>query len=120
MTPTLEIYLIIFLSVTAVILIIISVFTIKLILELSKLTNNLNDITTVVKSELEPTIGELRLTLNSINSIVKAADRKVSDFKGIAAKVLGAGSLALGSIKGLTGSFWKGVSAGMKMFGRKK
>jgi hypothetical protein len=85
-------------------------------LEMSKLTNNLNDITTVIKSDIEPTMKELQTTLKSLNSIVQEADRKVSDFRGLTTKILGAGSLALSSVKGLTGSFWKGLSAGMNLF----
>ena len=116
MSPVLETYISIFLSVSAVLLIIIGVFVIKLLLELSKLANNLNDITTIVKNDLEPTLSELQTALKSINSIVKVADKNVSAFKGVLSKVLGAGSLALGSLKGLTGGFWKGVSAGMSIF----
>ena len=116
MSQTLEIYFSVFLSVSAVLLIIIGVFFIKLIMELSNLTNNLNDITTIVKSDLEPTIKELQVTLKSVNSIVKEADKNVSALRGVATKVLGAGSMAITGIKGLTGSFWKGMAAGMKMF----
>ena len=54
--------------------------------------------------------------LEQAYALVKEADKKVSDFKGIFSKVLGAGSLALGSLKGLTGGFWKGVSTGMSIF----
>ncbi|MCR5260931.1 MAG: hypothetical protein K6C94_03760 [Candidatus Gastranaerophilales bacterium] len=116
MGSALELYLIAFISVTIVLLIILAAFLIKLLLEVSKLVNNLSDITTVIKSDLEPTVKELQITLKSINSIVKQADQKVSDIKGVAAKVLGAGALAVNSLKGLTGSFWKGMSAGLKLF----
>ena len=116
MSSALELYLIAFISVTIVLFIILSVFIIKLLLEISKLTNNMNDITTVIKSDLEPTVKELQITLKSINSIVKQADKNVSDLKGVASKVLGAGALALNSLKGVTGSFWKGMSAGLKLF----
>lgn len=116
MSVTLEIYLTVFITVTVVLLIICGVFLIKLLIELSKLANSLNDIATVIKSDLEPTIKELQVTLKSINSIVQEADKKVSYFSGIATKLLGAGSLALTSVKGFTGSFWKGLSAGMNIF----
>ena len=49
-------------------------------MELSKLTNNLNDITTVIKSDIEPTVKELQTTLKSINSIVKEADKNGMTF----------------------------------------
>lgn len=116
MSMSLEIYLTVFITVAIVLLIICGVFLIKLMVELSRLTNSLNDIATVVKSDLEPTIKEVKLTLKSINSIVQEADKKVSDFSGIATKLLGATSVALTSVKGLTGSFWKGLSAGMNLF----
>ena len=88
-------------------------------MELSKLTNNLNDITTVIKSDIEPTVKELQTTLKSINSIVKEADKNVSAIKGIATKLLGAGTLAVSGLKGLTGSFWNGMAAGLKLFKKK-
>lgn len=116
MSQTLETYFGIFLSVSAVLLIIISVFLIKWLIELSKLTSNITDITTVIKSDLEPTVKELQITLKSINSIMKAADKNVANFKGLAAKILGAGSIALTGLKGLTGSFGKGMAAGFKFF----
>lgn len=116
MDQTLEIYICIFITVTVVLLIIVSVFFVKLIIELSRLTNNLNDITTVIKSDIEPTIKEMKTTLQSINSIIRVTDKNVSNFGSLASKVLGAGSVAISGIKGLTGSFWKGLSAGMNMF----
>lgn len=116
MTDTLEIYLIVFLSVTVVLFIVIAVFLIKLLLEVSRLTNNLNDITTVIKADLEPTVKELQIALKSINSIVQQADKNVSSISGIVTKVIGAGVLAVNSIKGVTGSFWKGMSTGLKLF----
>ena len=80
------------------------------------MANNLNDVTTILKSDLEPTVKELQVTLRSINSIVQEANKKVSDFGGIASKLLGAGVVAVNSIKGVTGSFWKGVSTGLNLF----
>lgn len=116
MSQTLETYFGIFLSVSAVLLIIISVFLIKWLIELSKLTSNITDITTVIKSDLEPTVKELQETLKSVNAIMKEADKNVANFKGIATKVLGASSIALTGLKGLTDSFWKGMAAGFKFF----
>ena len=49
-------------------------------------------------------------------AIMKEADKNVANFKGIATKVLGASSIALTGLKGLTGSFWKGMAAGFKFF----
>ncbi len=116
MSQTLEIYLSIFITVSAVLLIIVSVFVIRLMSELSKLTTNLTDITTVIKSDIEPTMAELKTTLQSLNSIVKQADQKVSDFRGLATKLLGLGSVTFSGLKGLTGGFAKGVAAGMSIF----
>jgi uncharacterized protein YoxC len=120
MSPTLEVYLNIFLTVTAVLLIIISVFLIKLLLELSKLTNNMSDITTVVKNELAPTVQELRITLKNFNSLLKATDDNVEKIKGIATKLVGASSLAFTGLHSLTGSFWKGITTGFKLFSKRK
>lgn len=118
MSQTLEIYLCIFITVAAVLLIIVSVFFVKLIIELSRLTNNLNDISTVIKSDIEPTIKEIKTTLQSLNSIIQVTDKNMSNFKSITSKVLGAGSIAFSGIKGFTGSFWKGLKTGMSIFGK--
>lgn len=116
MSSTLEIYLCIFITILSVIFIMLSVFVIKLFIELSQLINNFNDITTVIKSDLEPTIKELQQSLKNINAIITSANKNVSDLKSIVMKITGAGAFALTSIKGITGGFFQGLKTGMKIF----
>ncbi len=119
MSQTLEIYLCIFITVTVVLLIIVSVFLIKLLIDITKLANNLNDIATVIKSDIEPTVKEMKTALQSINSLIQVTDKNMTNFRSITTKILGAGSAAISGIRGLTGSFWKGLSTGINIFGKR-
>ena len=58
MTPTLEISIIFLIFTTIILGVVISVFVIRLLIDLSRLTVNLDETATVVKQEIEPTIKE--------------------------------------------------------------
>lgn len=119
MSVTLEVFLIIFIVVTIILFVLISVYLIKLLIELLKLVNNINDITAVVKNDMGSVMSELKVSLNGINSFVEATNKKVTDLKSIVAKLLGAGSVAMIGAKNVTGSFWKGLNAGLNIFRKK-
>jgi len=119
MSVTLETFLIIFIVVTIILFILISVYLIKLLIETISLVRNINDISAVVKSDVGPIMSELKVSLNGINSFVGATNKKVTDLKGIALRLLGAGSVAMIGAKKFTGSFWKGLSAGFNFFRKK-
>ena len=119
MSVTLETFLIILIIVTIVLLVLISVYLIKLLIELTKLAGNINDISSVVKSDIGTVISEFIVSLNSINSFIGTANKNVSDIKSFVLKLLGAGSVAFTGAKNLTGSFWKGLSTGLKFFRKK-
>ena len=118
MTPF-EISLIILGSVTVVILILIAAFLIKLLVDLSNLTNNSNEVVIIVKNEIKPTLDELQKTLGSINSIAKTADKQVDLIKKVFSTLVGAGGLAACGFKNISGGFTKGLLAGLNLFRKK-
>ncbi len=50
---------------------------VKLLIDLSKLAKNVDETTSMVKEEMEPTLKELNKALQSINSIAENADKRV-------------------------------------------
>lgn len=116
MSVTLETFLIIFIVVTIILFILISVYLIKLLIETINLVHNINSISTIVKNDLGSVMSELKVSLNGINTFVGATNKKVTDLKGIVLRLLGAGSVAVAGAKNFTGSFLKGLNAGLKIF----
>lgn len=92
---------------TGIVVVIVGGFLVKLLYDLIKLSKNLNETTTIINTELKPTIKELSDTLHSINSIVKNTDQGFDNVKSAVEKVLGktkvvSESIIGGMIKGFT------------------
>lgn len=108
---------------TGGILVLVGIFLIKLLIDLSKLTKNLDDTTSLVKSEIEPTIKEFNTALKSINSIAQNADKQVDSLAKFMENILGASAVALTRAKKLSGGLIKGFIKGLfsliKMFVKK-
>ena len=115
MSPTLEIALL-FLIVAVIIVL---GFLIKLIIDSIKLVQNLDETTTIVKNEIEPTLKELNKTLENLNSLTDGTSNRINQIRKILAGLLGVGSFALGGAKNITGGFFKGVMEGIKFFTKK-
>ena len=111
MSPTLEIALL-FLIIAVII---VFGFLIKLIIDSIKLVQNLDETTTIVKNEIEPTIKELKKTLENLNSLTEGTNNQINQVRKILAGLLGVGSFALGGMKNITGGFFKGVMEGIKL-----
>lgn len=108
---------------TGIIFVVVGGFLIKLLIDLSKLTKNVDETTTIVKTEIEPTLQEFNKTLKSINSIAQNADKQVDSLGKLIENILGAGALAFNRAKDLSGglvkSFIKGFVTVVKMFWKK-
>lgn len=116
MSPTLEIALL-FLIIAVIIVL---GFLIKLIIDSIKLVQNIDETTTIVKNEIEPTLKELNKTLENINSLTNDTDNKINQIRKILTGTLGIGSFALGGVRNITGGFFKGLIEGIKFFSKKK
>lgn len=97
---------------TSIVLILVSVFLIKLLIDLSRFTKNMNTTLDVVKNELEPTLMELKASLKSINSFVKSADEKVDTFKKAITDSFGLGIAAVTKLKNVSGTIITGAVKG--------
>lgn len=95
---------------TGIVLLVVGGFLIKLLIDLSVLAKNLSETSTIVNTELKPTLKELNQTLSSINDIVKSTDKNVGDFKSAVSnfaqktKII-SGTLFGGLIKGFTTAY---------------
>ena len=66
---------------TGIMLVVVGGFLIKLIIDLSKLAQNVDETTTVVRNELRPTLRELNESLHTVNDFMKSTDKGID--KGI-------------------------------------
>lgn len=98
---------------TGIILIVVGGFLIKLLIDLSKLTKNIDETTSIVKSEIKPTLYELNNALKSINSIAQNADKQVDSLSKLFENIVGAGTLAYARAKKLSGGLLKGIVKGL-------
>lgn len=98
---------------SGVILIIVSLFLIKLLVDLSALAKNLNETLEMTKKELEPTLREIQASLKSINAFVKSADQRVGSLKKGILDTFGIGSTVLGKVKDTA---WSAVTGAIKGF----
>jgi uncharacterized protein YoxC len=108
---------------TGITIVIVGGFLIKLAVDLSKLTKNVDETTSIIKSEIGPTITEFNNALKSINSIAQNADKKVDSLSKVFESLLGVSSTAFVKAKDLSGGIVKGFVKGLvsviKMFLKK-
>lgn len=97
---------------TGLILVVIGGFLIKLLIDLSKLAKNLDETTTIVKSEIEPTFGELNKALKSVASIAQSADKQVDSLGKIFENTLSASAIVFSRARKLSGSLLKNIVKG--------
>ena len=62
---------------TGIMLVVVGGFLIKLIIDLSKLAQNVDETTTVVRNELRPTLRELNESLHTVNDFMKSTDKGI-------------------------------------------
>ena len=106
---------------SGVIIILVGVMLFKVLLDCSKLTNNLNETTNMLKEELLPTIKNVNKSVEIISGIIIKTDEGVNKVKEFIAnsplKILAKLSTLSGTV---TKSFIGGLFAGLKLFGNKK
>ena len=102
--------------VSAICIIVLSVFVCKLIVSITKLADNANTIATSVQQEIEPTLKELKEAAQSINSIANNADAKFQNTKTSIASIVGATACLGGKLKSFSQGIMKGISFGLGLF----
>jgi len=101
---------------TGLIFVIVGCFLIKLLIDLSKLTKNVDETTTIIKTEIEPTFKEVNMALQKINSIAQSADKQVDSLSKVLENVFGASAFAFTKAKDISGGLVKGIVKGFAMF----
>lgn len=66
---------------TGIVVLVVAGFLVKLLIELSTLTKNVNETSIMLNTELKPTLKELNETIHSINSLVQSTDEGVGNVK---------------------------------------
>ena len=105
-------------------LIIVGIFVVKLLFDLSKLTQSLNKSADIVQSELEPIMKNLGETATTINTIVQTTNTKVgmvTEAYDKASKVVISALSKASAVSGVVlKEVAKGLFAGFKMLLNKK
>jgi uncharacterized membrane protein YraQ (UPF0718 family) len=101
---------------TGIIVIIVGGFLVKLLFDLSKLAINLNKTSTLINTELKPTLNQINETLASVNSIIKNTDKGVDSFKLAVEQAFGKTKLVTETI---FGGIIKGFVTAFKAFSKK-
>ena len=101
---------------TAIVLIVVTCFVVKLLIDLSKLTKSLTETSNVLNEELKPTLQNLSATLKVVNDLVKSTDDGITNVKSAIDKIIG-------KTKSLGGNFFtgllKGITTVIGFFGKK-
>lgn len=103
-----------------VMFIIIGIMLVKLLFDLSVLSRNVNETTTIIKTELEPTLKNINKSVEIVSGIIIKADEGVNKFKDFFSK---SPLRFLGKLAGFTGKAAKGFMDGLftafKMFSKR-
>lgn len=92
----------------------------KVFYDLSKLTRNVDETVTIVKTELEPTLKNVNKSVEIVSGVIIKTDESLKKVKGFFSKtpLKLLGSLSKLSAKASRG-FWSGLTAALKMFQKK-
>ena len=105
---------------TGIMLIIVLSMAAKLFYDLTKLTKNVDETVTIVKTELEPTLKNVSKSVEIISGVVIKTDESLKKVKGFFSKTP---LRLLGNLSKLTAKaskgFWSGMSTALKMFSKK-
>lgn len=104
--------------VSALFLIVVGGFLIRLLYDLSKLAQTAQSTSEVIQTELEPTLKELREAAGSLKHIAANADSNISGLQNTIARAFGTSFQLGGKIKGLLDGFVQGLSCCLKLFKR--
>ena len=106
---------------TGAIVILVGAMLFKVLFDVSKLTRNVDETATIVKTELEPTLKNVNKSVEIVSGIIIKTDesyQKVKEMiKNSPLKILGSLTKVTGSI---SKGFCTGLSTAFKFFAKKK
>ena len=95
---------------TGVIVILVGIMLVKVLFDLSKLAKNIDETTTIIKTELEPTLKNINKSVEIESGIIKKTDEAVNKVKGFISKTP---LKLLGQLSMFTGKAAKGFFGGL-------
>lgn len=98
---------------TGIILIVVGGFLVKLLVDLSNLTKNLDETTAIIKAEIKPTFEEFNKALTSLSSIAQNADKQVDSLSNLLENLFGASAIMFSRARKLSGGIIKNVVKGL-------
>ena len=101
---------------TGIVLIVVAGFLIKLLIDLSKLSKNVNQTTEILNTELKPTLEAVTETLKTVNGLVKTTDQGFDSAKVAIEKIINKTKVLSGTI---FGGFLKGFVSILGLFSKK-
>ena len=105
---------------TGAIVILVGIMIVKVLFDVSKLTRNINDTTTIIKTELEPTLKNINKSVEIVSGIVIKTDASIQRVRDFISKTP---LKLIGQISKLSGKATKGFFGGLcsafKMFAKK-
>ena len=105
---------------TGVIVILVGVMLVKVLFDVSKLTRNIDETTTIVKTEIEPTLKNINKSVEIVSGIVIKTDENIQKVKQFLSKTP---LKLIGQISKLSGKatkgFFSGLCSAFKMFSKK-
>lgn len=105
---------------TGIIVVLVGVMLIKVLFDLSKLTRNIDETTTIIKTELEPTLKNLNKSVEIVSGIIIKADEGMQKVRSFVSKTP---LKLLGQLSKLSGKaargFFGGLCSAFKMFAKK-
>lgn len=102
---------------TAVVLVFVGYYLVKLLKDVSVLAKNVNETSLILNTELKPTLQELNDTMRSINSIIQSTDEGMVNVKNSLENAITKTKTFSDS---LLGGFLKGFMTIFTFFNRKK
>lgn len=106
---------------TGVIVILVGIMLVKVLFDLSKLTNNLDETAGIIKTELEPTLKNINKSVEIVSGIIIKTDEGVNKIKDI---IKNSPLNILAKLTTVTGTITRGFASGLctafKMFAKKK
>lgn len=97
---------------TGIMFVIVGGFLIKLIIDASRLTRNIDETTSVVRNELRPTLRELNESFHTLNDFMKSTDKGIDKMRDAMESAFGVSSATFSKLKFLSGSLISGLYKG--------
>ena len=101
-------------------LIVVGLFIVKLLFDLSRLMVSLNKSADIIKTELDPIMKNLSQTVTTVNKLVQTTDKKVGKVTEIYDKVSDAAMNVLAKVTSVSGAvakeLFRGFYSGFKRF----